>query len=208
MNLKNRIIALVAATAIAAPVVAVAKHRMKPGKGEEETPMAFFKVKLSPAGGIDGKTADVTIDDDGNNVTVLVDLARVNTGMELRNEHFQSKLLKRQKKDEKFVAKLSVKTNDVKGKASGSAPGTLSIKTPSAEKSRPVRVDFTTKDLGGGRTRVDALLCDPKVDEKTCKDKDKNTGIKYTDFGFEKMGYLGVNVAEDLRITGRLIVGE
>ncbi len=49
MNLKNRIIALATATAIAVPAIALAKHNMKPRK--DNVPMAFFAAKITAGGG-------------------------------------------------------------------------------------------------------------------------------------------------------------
>lgn len=179
MNLKHRIIALVTATAIAVPAIALAKHSMKAGK--DHVPMAFFTAKLNAGGGIDGKTADVTLTDDDSNIVVKVDMSRVNTGMELRNEHFQTKFLKTKK-----TAVLTVKKADIKGKKSGNVKGLLKLN----DKEKEVSVSF-----------------------KKEKDKDKDilkvtgsTKIKYTDFGWEKMCYLGVCVNEDVEVKAELFV--
>jgi polyisoprenoid-binding protein YceI len=180
MNLKNRIIALVAATAIAIPAVAIAKHT-KRGDNDKRVAMAFFKAKLNAGGGIDGKTADIDIDDDDNNIKFKVDLGRVNTGMKLRNEHFQSKFLKGKTK-----ATLTVKKSDVKGKKSGEVPAKLKLN----DKEKDVTVKFSRED-----------------DEDRLK-VTGSTNIKYTDFGWEKMCYLGVCVEEGVEVSAAIWVSK
>jgi len=177
MNLKNRIVALVTATAIAVPALALAKHSMKADK--DHVPTATFVAKLNAGGEIEGKTADVTVSDDDNNFVVKVDMARVNTGMKLRNEHFQTKFLKG-----KNTATLTVKKADIKGKKSGKVTGKLKLN----DKERDVSINFTTKD-DGGRLKVNG-----------------DTKIKYTDFGWEKMCYLGVCVDEGVDVKAELYV--
>lgn len=177
MNLKNRIIALATATAIAVPAIALAKHNMK--ADSKHVPMAFFKAQLNAGGGIDGKTADVTLSDDDTNVVIKVDLKRVNTGMELRNDHFQSKFLKG-----KTSAVLTVKKADIKGKKKGTVTGSLKLN----DKTKDVKVSFE-KSKDNGVLKVTG-----------------STDIKYTDFGWEKMCYLGVCVNEDVKVSAELYV--
>lgn len=179
MNLKNRIIALVTATAIAVPALALAKHSMKAGK--DKVPMAYFTAKLNAGGGIDGKTADVSLSDDDSNIVVKVDMGRVNTGMELRNEHFQTKFLKGKKS-----AVLTVKKADIKGKKAGNVTGKLKLN----DKEKDVKVNFKT-DKDGDVLKVQG-----------------DFKIKYTDFGWEKMCYLGVCVNEDVDVKATLFVSE
>ena len=180
MNLKNRIIALVAATAIAVPAVAIAKHTMK-GDGDKHVPMAFFTAKLNAGGGIDGKTADISLSDDDNNIVVKVDLGRINTGMKLRNEHFQTKFLKGKKN-----AVLTVKKADVKGKKSGEVTAKLKLN----DKEKDVTVKFS-KEEDGDRLKVTG-----------------STNTKYTDFGWEKMCYLGVCVEEGVKVSADMWVSK
>jgi polyisoprenoid-binding protein YceI len=179
MNLKNRIIALVAATAVSVPAVALARHSMKAGK--DKTPMAFFSAKLTGGASIDGKTADITLSDDDSTVTIKVNMKRVNTGMDLRNEHFQTKFLKG-----KTEAKLSVKKADVKGNK-GDIKGQLTL---NGHAPREVTVHYK-KDDDGDRLKVKG-----------------NFDIKYTDFGWEKMCYLGVCVNEDVKVSADLWVSK
>lgn len=175
MNLKHRIIALATAAAIAVPAIAVAKHSMKASK--DKTPMAYFKATLNAGGSIDGKTADVTLDDDDSNIKVKVDMGRVNTGMQLRNEHFQSKFLKGKTK-----AELTVKKADVKGKKEGDV--TAKLKLNGQEKD--VKVHYKKEKDG------DVLKVKGKFN------------IKYTDFGWEKMCYLGVCVEESVDVSATM----
>ena len=179
MNLKNRIIALVAVTAVAIPAIAVAKHSMK-GDSDKHVPMAFFTAKLNAGGGIDGKTADISLQDDDSNIVVKVDLGRVNTGMKLRNEHFQSKFLKG-----KTEARLTVKKADVKGK-SGDVSGKLKLNG----QEKDVKIHYT-KEEDGDRLKVTG-----------------STNIKYTDFGWEKMCYLGVCVEEGVKVSADMWVSK
>lgn len=177
MNLKNRIIALATATAIAVPALAVAKHSMKADK--DHVPTASFAAKLNAGGGIDGKTADITVSDDDDKIVIKVDMGRVNTGMTLRNEHFQTKFLKGKKS-----AVLTVKKSDIKGKKSGTVAGKLKLN----DKEKDVKVSFEKKKEGG-------IL---KVTG--------STDIKYTDYGWEKMCYLGVCVEEAVKVSAELYV--
>jgi polyisoprenoid-binding protein YceI len=200
MNLKNRIIALATAAAIAVPALAIAKHSMRGDK--DHVPMAFFKAELTGGAKIDGKTADVTISDDDANFVVNVDMKRVNTGMQLRNEHFQSKLLKG-----KVSAVLTVKKSDVKGKKGGSVDGKLKLN----DKERPVKVNYKVDEVGD-RLKVTASIKDPNAtlpEPGEKKDKDnKIDGINYVDFGYEKMCYLGVCVKNDVQIRGELYISK
>jgi len=180
MNLKNRIIALVAATAIAVPAIAIAKYT-KRGDNDKRVAMAFFKAKLNAGGGIDGKTADIDIDDDDKDIKFKVNLDRVNTGMKLRNEHFQSKFLKGKTK-----AVLTVKKSDIKGKKDGSVPAKLKLN----DKEKDVTVKYSKED-DGDRLKVTG-----------------STSIKYTDFGWEKMCYLGVCVEENVEVSASIWVSK
>lgn len=180
MNLKNRIIALVAAAAIAVPAIAIAKHQ-KRGDDKERIAMAFFKAKLNAGGGIDGKTADIDIDDDDNKIKFKVDLGRVNTGMKLRNEHFQTKFLKGKQK-----AVLTINKGDVKGKKGGEVPAKLKLN----DKEKDVTVKWS-KDDDGDRIKIKG-----------------STNIKYTDFGWEKMCYLGVCVEEGVEVSAVMWVSK
>lgn len=193
MNLKNRIVALVAATAIAVPAVAFA-YSMKAGDGK--TPMAYFKANLNAGGAvIDGKTADITLSDDQTNIVLKVDLGRVNTGMKLRNEHFQSKFLG----GKKSTAQLTVKKADVAGKKSGEVDGKLKLN----EKERSVKVNFKVEDIGD-RLKVTASVRDPNASPDPDDKDTKIKGINYADFGWQKMCYLGVCVKNDVVIRGEL----
>jgi polyisoprenoid-binding protein YceI len=179
MTLKNRIIAFATAAAIAVPAIAVAKHSMKAGK--DKVPMAFFNAKLNAGGDIEGKTADVTLDDDDDKIKVKVDLGRINTGMDLRNEHFQTKFLKGKTK-----AVLTVKKADIKGKKKGEVTAKLKLN----DQEKDVKVAFE-KDKDGDILKVKGT-----------------TTIKYTDFGWEKMCYLGVCVQEEVKVKAVLFVSK
>jgi polyisoprenoid-binding protein YceI len=182
MNLKHRIIALATAAAIAVPAIAVAKHSMK--ASSKHVPMAFFKAKINAGGSIDGKTADISLNDDDTNIVVKVDMGRVNTGMDLRNEHFQTKFLKGKKS-----AVLTVKKADIKGKKSGDVTAQLKLN----DKTKDVKLHF---DKAADKD-------DPSLLKVT-----GNTSIKYTDFGWEKMCYLGVCVDDKVDISGELYVNK
>jgi polyisoprenoid-binding protein YceI len=110
-----------------------------------------------------------------------VDLGRINTGMDLRNEHFQTKFLKGKKS-----AVLTVKKADIKGKKEGTVPGKLTLNG----KDKDVKVKFK-KDKDGDILKVKG-----------------STDIKYTDFGWEKMCYLGVCVEEGVTVSADLFVSK
>lgn len=147
MNLKNRIIALVAATAIAVPAVAVAKHAVKGGSTSE----VKFKGKLNDnfaakvaskiAGPLEGTSNDVKVEDDDTTVTIKVGLGAIKTGNEDRDGHFQQRVAI---KDHK-TATLKVKKDQIKGNG-GTVDADLTIRGTT----KPVKVNWSAKPDGDG----------------------------------------------------------
>src|SRR4051812_19234321 len=84
--MRSSIFAVPAAALLTFSLVAEAKLTTT-GAGS-----AGFKA-AGPAGmNIDGKTSEVTVDDDGTMVAVTVKLANIDTGMSLRNKHTKEDL--------------------------------------------------------------------------------------------------------------------
>lgn len=152
MNLKNRIIALVAATSIAVPAVAIAKHAVKGGTTSE----VKFKGKLNEnfaaklanklAGPLEGKSNDVKVEDDDTTVTIKVGLGAIKTGNDDRDSHFQQRVAV---KDHK-TATLKVKKDQIKGKDGGTADADLTIRGTT----KPVKVTWSAKPEGADGLRV------------------------------------------------------
>jgi polyisoprenoid-binding protein YceI len=148
MNLKNRIIALVAATSIAVPAIAVAKHAVKGGTTAE----VKFKGKLNDnfaakvaskiAGPLEGTSNDVKVEDDDTTVTIRVGLGAIKTGNTDRDGHFQQRVAV---KDHK-TATLKVKKDQIKGKEGGTADAELTIRGTT----KPVKVNWSAKPEGDG----------------------------------------------------------
>jgi polyisoprenoid-binding protein YceI len=129
---------------------------------------------------IDGRTGDVTVADDGNNVSVGVQLAGIDTGVSLRNKHMREKYLQ----TDKFpVAKLTVARAALKfpadgTKVQGSAPGTLSLHG----QTKPVTVGYTVANAGGVY-RVSGTI-----------------PVNMTQFGIEEPSFLGASVKPDVNV--------
>jgi polyisoprenoid-binding protein YceI len=148
MNLKNRIIALVAATSIAVPAIAVAKHAVKGGSTSE----VKFKGKLNDnfaakmatklAGPLEGTSNDVKVEDDDTTVTIKVGLGAIKTGNGDRDSHFQERVAVKEHK----TATLKVKKDQVKGKDGGTADAELTIRGTT----KPVKVNWSAKPEGDG----------------------------------------------------------
>jgi polyisoprenoid-binding protein YceI len=123
MNLKNRIIALVTAAAIAVPAVAIAKY----SKSDKGKPTVTFNGKLNSAvvaklvGPLEGTTNNVTINDDDKVITFVVDMSTVTTKKDARDTHYK-KAIVGSKKD----ATLKVNKDQLKGNG-GTANGELTL---------------------------------------------------------------------------------
>ncbi len=185
MNLKNRIIAFAAATAIIVPTAALGAFAVKKDGGVKS--VATVEAVL-PTGTLECKSDDVTIADNGTDLTVNVGLGKLKTGIGMRDTHFRKRM-----KD--LHASLTVKTSDVKDKKSGTIPGKLKLN----KVTRDVQVTFTTEDKGD-HLKVKGTIKDPNA-------KDKVKGINHRDFNIgDDFCEAGVCVKDNLNISAELYV--
>ena len=89
---------------------------------------ASFKAKTTPMGTIEGSTQEMVIKDDGKVVTFVVKLAKLTTGIDLRDNHMRDKFLQVQ---DFPVATLEVPHDAIKipesGSSSGDGKGTFTV---------------------------------------------------------------------------------
>jgi polyisoprenoid-binding protein YceI len=139
-----------------------------------------FKV-AGPAGlTIEGKTADMTITDDGATVTIVVPLANLTTGIGLRDDHMKKALETNQYGESRLVvARASLKFPAAGAESSGDAPGKMTLHG----QTRDVTFHYSARNDGG-----------------TLSVK-SNTTIKMNDFGIQAPSYLGVTVKPDVDIN-------
>ncbi len=154
--------------------------------------MAFSaQAKLSAAGGsvqftamgpagltINGKSSDVSATDDGNNVTVTIPLAKLDTGIGLRNSHMRDKYLETGKYPN---AVLSVPKSAVgfPNAATGNAQGTLSLHG----QQKPVSFHYAVKKEGADY-----------VVSGTVK-------VNMTEFGIAQPSFAGAKVNPDVDVA-------
>lgn len=201
MNLKNRIIAFAAATAIIVPVAAFGAFTVK--KDGDTKSVAKVSARL-PTGVIDCSSDDVTIADNGTDLTVNVGLGKLKTGIGMRDGHFRKRM-------KELGAALTVKTSDVKGKKSGTIPGQLKINGVT----RPVQVTFNTEDKGkflkvtGKVKDLSASVPTKERDDVKKEERKKVFGINHRDFKIgESFCEAGMCVADDLWIEADLLVNK
>ncbi len=158
-----------------APLAAEAKL----SKTADATSAVFHAV--GPGGlKIDGRTADVSVADDGTSVSVSVQLAGIDTGLSLRNKHMREKYLQ----TDKFpVAKLTVARSALKfpadgAKIQGSASGTLLLHG----QTKPATFNYTVANAGGVY-RVSGTI-----------------PVNMTQFGIEEPSFLGASVKPDVNV--------
>lgn len=134
-----------------------------------------------PAGmAIDGNTPDVTVNDDGTTVKVVVALGNLTTGVTLRDDHTRNKYIEVGKFPN---ATLSVARSALKFPAdgattSGDAQGTMNIHG----KDKTVTFHYTASKKGAAISVVG------------------NAALDITDFGITVPSYLGVTVKKDITV--------
>jgi polyisoprenoid-binding protein YceI len=141
---------------------------------------AGFKV-AGPAGlNIDGKTSDVAVADDGTTITITVQLANLDTGVGLRNDHTKKAL-----EATKFptvtlaVPRSALKFPAAGAESSGDAKGQMTIHGVTKD----VAFHYAAK-LAGDTYSVTG-----------------STRINMNDFGVNAPSYLGVTVKPDVDIN-------
>jgi polyisoprenoid-binding protein YceI len=143
------------------------------------TSSTTFKAS-GPAGlNIAGKTADMSIADDGTTITITVPLANIDTGIALRNEHTKKAL-----EADKYpnvtlaVARAALKFPADGAESSGDAKGSLTLHG----QSKDVTFHYAAKRAGATYSVTGS------------------TSINVDDFGVKRPSYLGVTVKPDVGI--------
>lgn len=134
-----------------------------------------------PAGmAIVGKTTDLQVADDGQNVTVTVGLSSLSTGIGLRDKHMKEKYLQVQTYPtaDLVVPRASLKVPSG-GAVNASAQGTMKIHG----KAKPVTFTYTAKPDGGKITVSGSVR------------------VNVQDYGIEIPSYMGVTVKPDVDVS-------
>lgn len=139
-------------------------------------------VAVGPAGmKIEGTTADVTTQDDGSTVKVVVDLRKLDTGMSLRDKHMREKYLE---VGTYPTAVLAVPRASLQFPADGAASsGDVPAKLTLHGTTKDVKFHYTAKN-GSGIYGVTG-----------------NFAVNMNDYGIEVPSYLGVTVKPDVNVT-------
>jgi len=156
------------------PLVALASFQ-RAGKAEVE-----FKA-TGPAGlKIEGHTARLAVGGDDNNVEIKVDLASLETGIGLRDEHLRDKYLEVKKYPYATlqVPRASLKLASSGSEVQGATKGQLTLHGVT----KPVSVKYTTSRNGSGYAVEGTMHIDIR------------------DFKIEVPSYLGVTVKPDVDI--------
>jgi len=139
-----------------------------------------FKV-AGPAGlSIEGKTADMSIADDGATITITVPLANISTGVSLRDKHTKNAL-----EADTYpncvltVARSALKFPAAGADSSGDAPGKMTLH---------------------GQTKDVTFHYSAHLDGDTLA-VNGSTHINTDDFGIKRPSYLGVTVKPDVDIA-------
>lgn len=157
-------------------VAAVASAKLAKAGGAN----AGFKA-AGPAGmNIEGSTSEVGVGEDGSNVTVIVGMSGLSTGISLRDKHMKEYLeTEKYPTAELRVAKSALKVPGAGASSSGDARGSMKLHGTAKD----VTFHYTAKNDGGvinvaGTTRVNM-----------------------NDFGIKTPSYLGVSVKPDVDIS-------
>lgn len=132
---------------------------------------------------IKGSGTDLTVDDKGDTVTVVVPLKDIDTGIALRNKHMRDKYLEVEKFPEATLAvPLDAITFAADGKTSeGSAKGTFSVHG----KSKEVSFKYKMTNTGG-----------------TCAIEGE-AAVNFKDFDVNVPSYMGITVKPDITVFSK-----
>jgi polyisoprenoid-binding protein YceI len=139
---------------------------------------ATFSGK-GPAGfKLEGKTSELELQDDGTHVVVTVPLARLDTGIELRNQHMREKYLETAKYPHAVLqlARASIKLPEAGQKSAGQGSGKMTIRGRTKE----VRFKYAIERRGESYN-VSAQV-----------------PLNLKDYGIDIPSYLGVTVKPDI----------
>lgn len=160
--------------------VVIASAVASEGLGRPSDSLVGFQA-MGPAGlKIAGKTAELTVIEEGDSISIVVPLANLKTGIDVRDHHMKEKYLE----IEKFPsARLTVNRSELKLPAAGErvasdVPGTLFLHG----QTKPVIVHYEVKAEGP------AYAVDGKL------------RLNMKEVGIEVPSYLGVTVKPDVDV--------
>jgi polyisoprenoid-binding protein YceI len=138
---------------------------------------------IGPAGfKIEGKGTELSIADDAQNVTVVVPLANLKTGIELRDKHMREKYLEVGKfPNAELVVSRALLKFPAEGASNGQAQGTMKIHG----RSKAVIFNYAATRAG---TKLDVS---------------GNVLIDIGDYGIDIPSYMGVTVKREVTINVR-----
>jgi polyisoprenoid-binding protein YceI len=162
-------LALVAAGASAAPLAV---------KGASVS----FSAKANVGMVIEGTTSAITVDEDAKNVTLVVPLAAVTTGVELRDKHMKEKYLEVDKHPEaRLVIERACLALPESGEKSGECPAAFTLHG----QTKGVTVKYKAV-VSGKSTEVDASFT-----------------ANFVDHGVEEPKYMGIKVKPTVDVKAR-----
>ena len=130
---------------------------------------------------LQGKTADLKIEEAGEQLTVSVFLGKLDTGIDLRNKHMKEKYLEVAKFPQ---TQLILKKSEIVATGKGELNGTLKLHGVE----RPITVKYTTQEDGKGIKMQG------------------NFKLNFKDFGISVPSYLGITVKPDIEVSARFVV--
>ncbi|EYF06241.1 YceI family protein [Chondromyces apiculatus] len=137
-----------------------------------------FKA-TGPAGlSIVGKSSEVRASDTADSVTIVVPLAKLDTGIGLRNDHMRDKYLETSKYPN---AELTVAKSAIGYPAVGAGEATGQLKLHGQTK--PVKFKYEAKKSGTGHAVSGTVR------------------VNMTEFGIEKPSYMGLSVKPDVDVA-------
>ena len=180
MNTTNRVLSFLLLAALPAAATAALKAR---------APAQVSFVALGPAGlRIEGKSNDLQVTDRPDALVVTVPLAKLETGISLRDHHMQEKYLESQRypNAQLAVARSAIKFPTAGQTTEGTVPATLALHG----KSKTVPVHYKATRNGNAY--------DVKGDLK----------VDFREFGIEVPNYLGATVKPPVDVNVAFVLDE
>ncbi len=144
-------------------------------------PTAGFHGRGPGGFGLDGKTNELRVDDDGTTLKIVVPLATLKTGIALRDRHMREKYLQVEKYPD---AVLELPWSAVKLPSDGqTVDGTATGKMTLHGQTHDVQVSYRVS-RSGNRYQVSG-----------------NVPLKITDYGIDIPSYLGITVQPDVQTS-------
>ena len=162
------------ATAVLAPALASAAFQLT------GTPTVTFTATGSMSMRFTGTTHDLTVADDGTQLTVTVRLTRLTTGIALRDRHTRDHLDVAHHGTAQLVVPLASLRVPTGAATSGTARGTLRIKG----RTQPVSFTYRAERASNGQVRVHGTA-----------------RIDYTTFGIQVPSYLGITLRKEIELA-------